>query len=114
MFVSRNQIDSAIGRGREHEVDYDFALSFAGAQRAEARDLASILAGRGCRVFFDEYETTSIVGSYLTEYLYEIYAKNLFIWPPGSLLQKADRALSAIETHVRQPIVSSEHSSPWH
>ncbi len=72
--VSRRLIDNAIHHHSEQNVEYDFALSFAGAQRAEARDIASILSGRGCKVFFDEYETTRIVGSNLTEFLHEIYA----------------------------------------
>jgi hypothetical protein len=73
--VSRRSMDLAI-RGIENgKYDFDFAISFAGAQRSEARDIASILNGRGCKVFFDEYETTSILGSNLNEYLYDIYAK---------------------------------------
>ena len=59
--------------GPESDTKYDFALSFSGAQRTQARDLANALKGRGCYVFFDEFETMTIVGKNLVEELYKIY-----------------------------------------
>ena len=72
--VSRSVLDQALLSRDEHRVKYDFALSFSGAQRAHARDLANALNGRGCDVFFDEFETPTIVGKNLADELYYIYS----------------------------------------
>lgn len=69
--VSRDTLDHQI---RSHaKTTYDFAISFSGAQRSQARDLANAFKGRGSSVFFDEFETTGIVGKNLAEELYRIY-----------------------------------------
>jgi hypothetical protein len=70
--VPRDGLDQEIQPLKDS--NYDFAIFFSGAQRTQARDLANALKGRGCNVFFDEYETTSIVGKNLTEELYRIYS----------------------------------------
>jgi hypothetical protein len=70
--VSRHTLDQQIRR--ESDTKYDFALSFSGAQRTQARDLANALKGRGCHVFFDEFETMTIVGRNLAEELYKTYS----------------------------------------
>jgi hypothetical protein len=69
--VSRRQLDEQIKWKPNYE--YEFALSFSGAQRTQARDLANALERRGCHVFFDEFETTNIIGKNLAEELYNIY-----------------------------------------
>jgi TIR domain len=69
--VSRGTMDNQIRH--ESDTKYDFALSFSGAQRTQARDLANALKGRGCDIFFDEFETLTIVGKNLVEELYKIY-----------------------------------------
>lgn len=71
--VSRVQLDSRIGEGRHWE--YDFAISFSGAQRSQARDIANALKGRGATVFFDEFETTELVGKNLAEELQTVYGR---------------------------------------
>lgn len=73
--VAREEMDHRIRYGHSAAREYDFALSFSGAQRAFARDLANALTGRGCKVFFDEYETPSLLGRNLAEELYKVYSE---------------------------------------
>ncbi len=63
--VSRRLLNQAILENDRQQKSYDFALSLTGSQRHEARDLASVLKGRGCNVFFDEYETSNLIGTIL-------------------------------------------------
>jgi hypothetical protein len=63
---------------RERELrqsSYDFSISFSGKQRGIARDIANNLKGRNCKVFLDEFETARILGTNLTDFLYNVYAK---------------------------------------
>jgi hypothetical protein len=54
---------------------YDFAISFSGPDRPIAREVATYLKGRDCRIFFDEAEAHELVGEHLGEKLYEIYSE---------------------------------------
>jgi hypothetical protein len=95
--VSRRSLNDVIAENERQEKSYEFALSFAGAQRHEARDLASVLKGRGCTVFFDEYETSSLIGTNLAECLQDIYAK-----------QSAYCILMASKAYVEGPWTTQE------
>lgn len=55
------------------EYKYDFALSFAGADRAYARQLNELLGEREVAVFFDENEQHRILACNIEEYLGPIY-----------------------------------------
>src|SRR5262245_32201685 len=55
------------------EMEYDVAISFAGEQRKEARDIAEGLKRDGVKVFFDEYEDAELWGKNLYEHLSEVY-----------------------------------------
>jgi hypothetical protein len=63
-----------IGFGPESQANYDFALSFAGAQRDLARHLNEGLGESGFGVFFDEVERGRMLGEDLRSYLAPIYA----------------------------------------
>ncbi len=58
---------------RVKEMEYDVAISFAGEQRKEARDIAKGLTDAGVKVFFDEYEGAELWGKNLYEHLSEVY-----------------------------------------
>jgi len=53
--------------------DFDIAISFAGEDRALARQLAHELKNKGLIVFYDDDEQASLLGETLTEYLIDIY-----------------------------------------
>ncbi|MHB1305008.1 MAG: TIR domain-containing protein [Acidiphilium sp.] len=55
---------------------YDFAMSFAGADRATAKRLAEILADREVSVFYDEDEQHRILAKNVEEYLGPIYRRD--------------------------------------
>ena len=55
--------------------EYDVAISFAGEQRAEARQIAEYLRNRGYKLFFDEYEQASLWGKNLQEHLADVYER---------------------------------------
>jgi hypothetical protein len=55
--------------------EYDIAISFAGEDRETARELASALTSLGARVFFDEYERSTMLGKDLYTHLHQIYSK---------------------------------------
>lgn len=54
---------------------FDFALSFAGAQRDIARKLRSALAKKGFKVFFDEDFEHEMLGEDGTDYLNKVYSE---------------------------------------
>jgi len=56
-----------------NEFDYDVALSFAGEDRASARQVAAILQAADVRVFFDELEATRLWGKDLAVEFERIY-----------------------------------------
>jgi hypothetical protein len=55
------------------QYEYDVALSFAGEDREVARELASLLARRRVRIFFDEYEKAQLWGKNLYQHLQSVY-----------------------------------------
>jgi len=55
------------------EFEYDVTISFAGEDRKFARQLAEELKKHGIRVFYDEFETATLWGKNLYEYLSDIY-----------------------------------------
>lgn len=52
---------------------YDVAISFAGEQREEAREIAQCLTSAALKVFFDEYHVAELWGRDLYEHLSDIY-----------------------------------------
>jgi len=52
---------------------YDVAISFAGADRDTARDLADALTAVGASVFFDEYSQSDLFGKNLYDHLSDVY-----------------------------------------
>lgn len=66
----------AKGRGKRGAMpDYDVALSFAGEDRAIARELALYLKARDVLVFYDDDAQAELLGEHLTEYLVELYRR---------------------------------------
>lgn len=55
---------------------YDFAVSFAGANRSVAKQLADILSGRELSVFYDEDEQHRILARNVEDYLGPIYRRD--------------------------------------
>lgn len=55
---------------------YDVALSFAGEDRAYVEKVAEFLKVNSIRVFYDEYEKTTLWGKDLYTHLQEIYFKS--------------------------------------
>lgn len=58
---------------RKHDQEYDVALSFAGEDRGYVAKVASILRGKGIKVFYDKYEEVELWGKDLYTHLDEIY-----------------------------------------
>lgn len=52
---------------------YDVALSFAGEDRAHARQIAELLRAAGFSVFYDEYEQATLWGRNLYTHLSDVY-----------------------------------------
>ena len=65
-----------IGFGPESSKTHDFALSFAGPQRALARQLSEALTEAGFGVFFDDFERDRMLGQDIRTYLAPIYASD--------------------------------------
>lgn len=59
----------------ETRFDYDIAMSFAGEDRQQAKQIATALKEAGVRVFYDQYEQANLLGKDLYVHLYEIYSK---------------------------------------
>jgi len=55
--------------------EYDVAISFAGEQRPQARQIADCLRSRGYNPFFDEYEQAALWGKNLQERLADVYQR---------------------------------------
>lgn len=75
-------MDSAAGEARElmpasqeaqGVTNYDVALSFAGEDRAYAKELAELLRDAEFTVFYDEYEQSSLWGRNLYTHLSDVY-----------------------------------------
>lgn len=58
---------------RKHDQEYGVALSFAGEDRGYVEKVASILRGKGIKVFYDKYEEVELWGKDLYTHLDEIY-----------------------------------------
>lgn len=58
-----------------HNYKYDVAISFAGEQRIYAEKLVKKLNQCGLKVFYDNWESTSMWGSDLTKYLAKVYTQ---------------------------------------
>jgi len=59
----------------DQKPEYDVALSFAGEDRALARELAALLRDAGFKVFYDEYEQATLWGKNLYDHLTDVYSK---------------------------------------
>lgn len=57
------------------QIQYDVAFSFAGEDRDYVEKVALALKKKGVKVFYDEFETVSLWGKDLYQYLSEIYSK---------------------------------------
>jgi GNAT superfamily N-acetyltransferase len=76
-YLSRSMVDRfkllTAAPTSQTDIAYDFALSFAGEDRARAEALASVLSERGTRVFYDKYEEADLLGKDLYQHLQSIY-----------------------------------------
>ena len=61
--------------GQDLGEEYDIALSFAGEDRAIAREIADKITVLGYRVFYDEYERAQLWGADLSTVLGRIYSE---------------------------------------
>jgi hypothetical protein len=71
-------VDSVLRKCEEwhrEQFQYDVAISFSGADREAARDLASALTEAGVSVFFDEFEEAELLGKDLYDHLTVVYSK---------------------------------------
>ncbi len=67
-------------RAGEHDFDFDFALSFAGENRAIARSIADQLETLDCSVFYDEFFEANYLGKAWHKNFMEIFSdKSRFI-----------------------------------
>jgi predicted Zn-dependent protease len=76
--VDADVTESVLLRGKRYteqsaRFDYDIALSFAGADRVPAEQLATELRCRGLAVFYDEFGRADLWGKNLQIYLPELY-----------------------------------------
>lgn len=72
------RLDSVLRKCEEWHRDqfqYDVAISFSGADRENARALASALTEASVTVFFDEYEEADFLGKDLFDHLTTVYSK---------------------------------------
>ncbi|HEY3749935.1 MAG TPA: toll/interleukin-1 receptor domain-containing protein [Pseudonocardiaceae bacterium] len=58
---------------KRNAFDFDVAISFAGADRAVAKEIYSVLRAAGYRVFYDLEQQHRLLGSDLTEFLHDTY-----------------------------------------
>jgi len=73
-------------------LEYDVALSFAREDRPQARELAKLLAFRGVKLFYDEFEEANLWGKDLAQHLHEVYAKKALYCIPFISMHYAKRA----------------------
>lgn len=60
----------------ENPNKYDVALSFAGEDRKYAEEIAKLLAEKGIRTFYDQFEQAHLWGKDLYEHLQSVYRDN--------------------------------------
>lgn len=77
---------------------YDFALSFAGANRPEAQRLFELLTEREVSVFYDENEQHHIIARDIEEYLARIYRSEARYVVPFLSVHYPDRIWTKFET----------------
>jgi hypothetical protein len=90
--------------------EYEVALSFAGDNRDVSRELAGLLRGQGCRVFFDEYEQAELWGKDLYAHLTAVYRdKALFcvIFFSKSYLSRLWTTVERQAAHER--VIAEQH-----
>lgn len=58
---------------RKKEIKFDVALSFAGEQKDYVEQVASILTGKGIKIFPSEFGEAQLWGTNLAEYLHRVY-----------------------------------------
>ena len=68
--TAADEIMSRCEEWHETRFDYDFAISFAGEDRSKEERIAKALKKAGVRVFYDQYEQSSLVGKDLYVHLY--------------------------------------------
>ncbi len=62
-----------VGHQSEHKFEFDVCLSFASEQRDYVAATAFALSSAGIRVFYDDYETSTLWGRDLYEHLDDVY-----------------------------------------
>ncbi len=109
----------------EHKPQFDFALSFAGAQRSLAEDIRNRLLERKYSVFYDRDYEHEMIGRNGAEYLRNIYSRQskyciVLISKEYDKSQWASLEKEAIEGRelrgeqgVLIPVKTSEHSPEW-
>lgn len=65
----------SVAAGRPGKYNYDFAFSFAGADRLYAERLATMLRNAGFKIFYDYSETHVLLGKDLERYFRDTYGK---------------------------------------
>jgi hypothetical protein len=68
-----SKVSELRGSQMSQEYDFDIALSFAGEDRAFASQLAELLQSEGVRVFYDEFQKSTLWGKDLYQHLQIIY-----------------------------------------
>lgn len=109
----RNMVRNRFSARSVEKYDYDVALSFSGADRRWANELADRLSSKGLRVFHDEYEAAAIWGQELVQHLDEVYRKRArycivlasasyaaSIWTNHELKSALARSLTANEEYL--------------
>ncbi len=66
-------IQSTLKKNDVNKKEFDVALSFAGEQRDYVKQVATILEGKGLKVFYDEFYQSQLWGKDLGEYLQQVY-----------------------------------------
>jgi hypothetical protein len=100
-------------RERAQLYDYDIALSFAGADRPVASELAELLEAEGVRVFYDMHEQSTLWGKDLYQHLQSVYRDRAQycivvlsasyatrLWPRHELKQAQARAFASNHEYI--------------
>ena len=59
---------------KNRQFDYDVAFSFAGEDRLVVERIAKELKDRGLKVFYDDFEKSTLWGKVLYDYLADLYS----------------------------------------
>jgi GTPase SAR1 family protein len=71
--LSVKRSETSVKKKEAKKIEFDVALSFAGEQRKYVKEVATILASKGIKVFYDEFYESHLWGKNLAEYLKEVY-----------------------------------------